>query len=204
MRLYSAPMPAPNPRRVRMFAAEKGIALDEVMLDLRRREHKSPDHLARNSLGQVPVLESDDGAMIAESVAICRYLDAIVPEPAMFGRTPVEVATVDMWLRRIEIQLGEPVKLFWRHAHPATAALVDQHRAFGEASGAEFQRSLSWLDSELSDRRRFLTSDAPTMVDIAATTIIDFATVIGLDSAQDHARIADWHARMAARPSYTA
>ncbi len=125
MKLYSAPMPAPNPRRVRMFAAEKGIVLDEVMLDLRRRDHKAPDHAVRNSLGQVPVLELDDSTTISETIAICRYLDAIHAAPPLFGRTALEAAQVDMWIRRVEIQIGEPVKLFWRHAHAATAALID-------------------------------------------------------------------------------
>ena len=83
MKLYSAPSPAPNPRRVRMAAAEKDITLEEVMLDLRRGEHKAPDHLARNPLGQVPVLELDDGTMISETVSICRYLDSVADAPVI-------------------------------------------------------------------------------------------------------------------------
>ena len=109
MIIHSAPMPAPNPRRVRVVAAEKGIVLTEVMLDLRARDHKAIAHLARNSLGQVPVLELEDGTMISETIAICRYLDAIQPDPPLFGRVPVEIAIIEMWIRRIEIQIGEPI-----------------------------------------------------------------------------------------------
>src|SRR5258707_5167692 len=114
MKLYGAPMPAPNPRRVRIFLAEKGIVLPETSLDLRKREHKSDEHRARNSLGQVPTLELDDGACISETVAICRYFEETQPQPPLFGATPVERATVDMWVRRIEFIMMTPVGNFWR------------------------------------------------------------------------------------------
>lgn len=204
MKLYSAPMPAPNPRRVRMFAAEKGIALNEVMLDLRQRDHKSADHLGRNSLGQVPVLETDEGVMITETIAICRYLDVIKPEPPLFGRTPIEMATIDMWIRRIEIQIGEPVKMFWRHAHPATAALIEQYNAFGESNRAVLHRSMTWLEQEMNDGRTFLVGDELTVVDMAAVTIIDFAMLIGMEPLDGHESVSKWHGRMAERPSYAA
>src|SRR5512143_544481 len=101
MKLYGAPMPAPNPRRVRVFLAEKGVDLPETPVDLMKREHKSEEHRARNSLGQVPTLELDDGTMISETVSICRYLEALHPEPPLFGRSAVEQALVDMWIRRV-------------------------------------------------------------------------------------------------------
>lgn len=204
MKLYSAPMPAPNPRRVRMFAAEKGIVLDEVMLDLRQRDHKAPDHVLRNSLGQVPVLETDDGAAISETISICRYLEAIRPEPALFGQTPLEIATIDMWVRRIEIQIGEPVKMFWRHAHPATAALIEQHRAFGESNRAILARSMAWLDHEIADGRPFLVGDTFTVADIAAVTIIDFAKLITMEPIKDSLQVGSWHKRITERTSYHA
>lgn len=204
MKLYSAPMPAPNPRRVRMFAAEKGIVLDEVLLDLRRREHKAPEHLARNPLGQVPVLETDDGTMIAETVAICRYLDALYPDPPMFGRTPIEIATIDMGVRRVELQIGEPVRMFWRHAHPATAALVDQHPAFGESNRVILDRAMAWLATELGGERPYLAGEQVTIIDVAAVTILDFAVLIGMATIGDDPALRGWHARMAQRPSYTA
>src|SRR5436190_2922686 len=109
---------APNPRRVRIFLAEKGIDLPETPLDIMKREHKSEDHRARNSLGQVPTLVLDDGTAISETVAICRYLDETSPGPSLFGTTPTERALVDMWIRRIEFQVMGPVGMYWRHAHP--------------------------------------------------------------------------------------
>src|ERR1700750_1545391 len=93
MILYGAPNPAPNPRRVRIFLAEKGIDLPETRIDMRKGEHKSPEFLAKNSLGQLPTLELDDGCVIAETVAICRYFEEIQPEPSLFGRTALEKAT---------------------------------------------------------------------------------------------------------------
>lgn len=204
MKLYSAPMPAPNPRRVRIFAAEKGIALPEVMLDLRARDHKSDVHLKRNSLGQVPVLELDDGTTISETVSICRYLEAMYPDPPMFGRTPVEIALIDMWVRRIETQLGEPTRMFWRHAHPATAALIEQHVVFGESNRAIIARAMAWFDHEIGDGRAFIAGDAYTIADITALTMVDFASLIGLDPIGDRRNVAAWHDRVSQRPSATA
>ncbi len=109
MKLYGAPKPAPNPRRVRMFLAEKGIALEETPVDLLTREHKSEAYRAKNSLGQVPTLELDDGATISETVAICRYFEELHPDPPLFGRTALEKAQVDMWVRRVEFVLMQPV-----------------------------------------------------------------------------------------------
>src|SRR5258708_33668487 len=105
MKLYGAPMPAPNPRRVRIFLAEKGVDLSETPINLMQREHKSPEHRARNSLGQVATLELDDGRTISETVAICRYFEETHPQPALLGETAFEKATVDMWVRRSEVQL---------------------------------------------------------------------------------------------------
>lgn len=201
MKLYSANMPAPNPRRVRIFAAEKGIVLPEVMLSLPEREHKSADHLVRNSLGQVPVLELDDGTTISETIAICRYLDELHPDPPLFGSNAKERAVVDMWTRRVDIQIGEPTKMFWRHAHPATAALIEQHNVFGESNRAILARAMQWLDTELADGRAFLTGDRFTIADIAAVTVIDFAALIGLDPIADRKAVAEWHARVSSRPS---
>src|SRR5215469_16236434 len=204
MKLYGAPKPAPNPRRVRMFLAEKGIALEETPVDLMAREHKSPEHLARNSLGQVPTLELDDGSAISETVAICRYYEETQPEPALFGRTPAEKALVDMWVRRIEFQLMQPVGNFWRHAHPRTAALLHQYKDFGESNRAAYARSQAWLDGELADGRPFIAGDAISMADICALSTVDFAHWIGLDLDPERTHLIAWHERMKQRPSYEA
>jgi len=200
MILYGAPSPAPNPRRVRMFLAEKGIDLPETPLDLRKREHKAPEFKAKNSLGQVPALELDDGAVIAETVAICRYFEETHPEPPLFGRTALEKAQVDMWVRRIEFQLMTPVGMFWRHAHPLTAALIAQHKDFGESNRDHVAGGMRWLDREL-EGKTFIAGDDFTMADICALSTVDFAHWIGLDIPDECANLKAWHERVSARPS---
>ncbi|HEY2481900.1 MAG TPA: glutathione S-transferase family protein [Caulobacteraceae bacterium] len=200
MKLYGAPMPAPNPRRVRMFLAEKGIDLAETPLDLRRREHKSEGHRARNSLGQVPTLELDDGTCISETVAICRYFEEVSPEPRLFGATAVEKALIDMWVRRIEFVLMTPVGAFWRHAHPFTAALITQYKDFGESNRQAYLAAQRWLDHELNGRL-FVAGDAYSMADICALSTVDFASWIGLELDPALTRLAAWRERVSARPS---
>jgi glutathione S-transferase len=203
MKLYGAPMPAPNPRRVRMFLAEKGIDLAETPLDLRKREHKSDEHRERNSLGQVPTLELDDGTMISETVAICRYLEELHPKPPLFGSTAVGKAHVDMWVRRVEFVLTQPVGNFWRHAHPFTAALLTQYKDFGESNRGTYAGAQKWLDRELEERP-YLAGEAFTMADICALSTVDFASWIGLPIDPGHANLGAWHARVSARSSASA
>lgn len=203
MILYGAPMPAPNPRRVRIFLAEKGIDLPETPVDMRKREHKSPEHRARNSLGQVPTLELDDGTCISETVSICRYFEETQPDPPLFGTSAVEKALVDMWIRRIEFTVMSPVGNFWRHAHPFTAALLTQFKDFGESNRETYAGAQRWLDRELAERP-FVAGEAFTMADICLLSTVDFATWIGLPLADEHASLKAWHARVSARPSAAA
>ncbi|MDQ0463828.1 glutathione S-transferase [Caulobacter ginsengisoli] len=203
MIFYGERNPAPNPRRVRIFIAEKGIDLPETRVNLREREHKSAEHKARNSLGQVPVLELDDGTMISESVSICRYLDATCEGPKLFGETPLEAALIDMWIRRIEFQLMTPVGMFWRHAHPLTAALLTQNREFGESNREIFARVCLWLDRELADGRPYLAGRY-SMADIVAQTTLDFAGFTGLEPPAEATHLAAWREGLAARPSANA
>ena len=203
MKLYGSPTPAPNPRRVRIFLAEKGIDLPETRVDLMKREHKAPEHLARNSLGQVPTLELDDGETISETVAICRYFEEIQPEPPLFGRTPIEKARVDMWVRRVEFQLMIPVGNYWRHFHPRTAALLTQYKDFGESNVEAYARGQRWLDGELA-RSPFIAGDAFSMADICALSTVDFAAWIGLPIDPERSNLLAWHQRVSSRPSASA
>lgn len=204
MKLYNAPMPAPNPRRVRIFLAEKGVSIELVDVAIIKREHKSPEHLARNSLGQLPTLELDNGEMLSETVSICRYLESLYPDPPMFGRNALEQAQVDMWTRRVEFSVMTPVGMFWRHAHPFTAAVVvPQYKEFGESNRAHYERALGWLDGELSGRQ-FLATNDYTIADICLLSTIDFAAWIGLAIPDALANVRAWHARVSARPSATA
>jgi len=204
MKLYGAPMPAPNPRRVRMFLAEKGVELPETRVDLMKREHKSPEHRARNSLGQVPTLELDDGTTISETVAICRYFEELHPEPRLFGTTAVEKALIDMWVRRIEFILMTPVGNYWRHAHPRTASLLTQYKDFGQSNVEAYAGAQRWLDRELAGAGPFIAGQTFGMADICAISTVDFATWIGLPLDPQHSAVEAWRARVTARPSASA
>lgn len=205
MKLYSAPDPAPNPRRVRIFMAEKRLAIPEVMLSLRHREHKAEDYRAEKNLwGQVPTLELDDGRTLSETVAICRYLEALYPEPPLFGVDPFEQGEVEMWIRRVELTLMLPVGQFWRHAHPFTAHLLTQFKEFGESNRDAFAAACVLLDKGLADERPYLAGARYSMADICALTTLDFARFIGLEPPETATRLAAWRARVSARPSASA
>jgi glutathione S-transferase len=205
MKLYNAPLPAPNPRRVRMFLAEKGpeavAAVELVNLDIMKGEIKTPEHFARNSLGQVPTLELDDGTFLSETVSICRYLESLFPEPPLFGQGAKNIALVDQWTRRIELRVGTPAGMFWRHAHPLTARVVNpQYKEFGESNRAHYETALQWLDKELSGRT-FITGDDYTIADICLLSMIDFADWIGLKIPEGAHNMKAWHTRATGRPS---
>lgn len=202
--IYGAPYPAPNPRRVRMYLAEKGISTPYEDVDLLKREHKAPGFVAKNSLGQVPTLVLDDGTVISESVAICRYFEALHPDPPLFGTTPVEVASIEMWIRRIELQLMGPVSQYWIQAHPLTAGLSAQnHKEFGEAQKRYALDRMRWLDREIAGRE-FVAGAAFSMADIVAESVIDFARFTGITLPEEATALAAWRARMKQRPSFRA
>ena len=200
MKLYDVAMPAPNPRRVRIFLAEKGMSLPLEPVALMKREHKSPEFRAKNSLGQVPVLELDDGTHISESVSICRYLEALHPTPPLFGTTPLEVALIDMWIRRIEFIVMGPIGNVWRHADDRTAKLLTQFRDFGESNREAALNAMRWLDRELSGRD-FIAGPAFSAADITALCTLDFGSFIGLSIPDECANLKGWHERVSARPS---
>jgi glutathione S-transferase len=201
MKLYNAPLPAPNPRRVRIFLAEKGVSLPLVEVNIMTGEIKQPPHLSRDPLGQLPTLELDDGTFLSETVAICRYLESLYPEPPLFGRTPLETARIDMLTRRIEFQVGTPVGMFWRHAHPLTARVVKpQYTEFGESNRDHYLRGLKWLETELAGKR-FIAGADYTIADICLLSMVDFAGWIGLPLPGDLPNLAAWHARVSERPS---
>ena len=201
MKFYNAAMPAPNPRRVRIFLAEKDVEVPTVNLDIMKGEIKSPEHLGRDRLGQVPALELDDGSVLSETVAICRYLESLHPEPPLFGRDAVEQARVEMMVRRVEFQVMSPVSQFWRHAHPFTAAVVKpQYTEFGESNRAHYERGLRWLDAEI-DGRDFIVGADYTIADICALSTVDFAKWIGLEMPDDVLNVKAWHERVSARSS---
>lgn len=203
MLLYDAALPAPNPRRVRIFLAEKGIDIPKKAVSIVEGEHKAPDHMARNSLGQVPVLELDGGTVLCESIAICRYLEALHPTPSLFGSTPLETATIDMWNRRIELRLMSTVGMFWIHAHPFTAKIIKQYTDFGQSNHANTHHTMRWLDKEIATRE-FIAGDSYTIADVSALCTVDFAKFIGIDLPEDCPHLSAWHKRVSDRPSAAA
>jgi glutathione S-transferase len=200
MKLYSAPNPAPNPRRVLIFLAEKGVTLQTIDISLMKGEHKAPEFAEKNSRMQIPVLELDDGTTLSESISICRYLDEIYPTPPLFGKNALERATIDMWVRRIEFNVMAPVGLFWAHAHPYTARVVTQFKDFGESNRARWESAIRWLDKELA-KQDYIAGSYFTIADIAALTTVDFATWIGLPIPESCTAVIAWHHRVLARES---
>lgn len=203
MLFFNSPNPAPNPRRVRIFAAEKGIALPMRDLSIPDREHKSEAFLALNPRGQTPALQLDDGTVIAESVAICRYLEGLQPEPPLFGRDAKEQALVEMWSRRVEMILMPPIGAVWVHTHPFTARLPGRNAEWGEANRPRVDEAMRFFDASLAGRE-FLAADHFTNADILLLTTIDFAGFIGIPVPEELSFLRAWHARVSARPSAAA
>jgi glutathione S-transferase len=203
MKLYNEHNPAPNPRRVRIFLAEKELAIALVHVPMRQGAHKSAEFLVKNSLGQVPVLELDDGTTLSESIAICRYLEELHPKPALFGENAWQRAQVEMWTRRIEFALMSRIGAVWVNTHKYTAHLGTQYKDFGEASRVRTIKAMHWLNAELRDRE-FIATDHFSMADIVALTTIDFATFIGVETPPELTHLSAWHARVSARPSAAA
>lgn len=203
MLFFNSPNPAPNPRRVRIFAAEKGVVLPSRDLSISDREHKSDEFLALNPRGQTPALQLDDDTVISESVAICRYLEGLHPEPPLFGRDPREQALIEMWGRRVEMILMPPVGAVWVHTHPFTARLPGRNAEWGESNRPRAEEALRFFDSAL-EGREFLTTGEFTMADILLLTTVDFAGFIGISMTEDLVSLRAWHARVSARPSATA
>jgi len=203
MKLYNENNPAPNPRRVRIFLAEKGISIPCVHVPIREGAHKTPEFRVKNSLGQLPVLELDDGTTLSESIAICRYLEELHPAPALFGEDAWRRARVEMWVRRIEFVLMSRIGAVWVNTHKYTAHLGTQYKDFGEASRVRAIKALHWLNDELQGRE-FVALDNYSMADIVALTTVDFGTFIGIEMPAELPHLRAWHARVSARASAAA
>lgn len=200
MKVYDTPL-APNPRRVRWFMAEKAITdIEVITLNLMEGQHKTPDYLAKAGLANVPMLEMDDGTCITESIAICRYLESRYPEPNLFGRTPEEIAVIEMWMRRAEMMVATPVMIGVRHTHPAMGALEQQTPAVGEHSLQGAVRALKVLDRRLAESE-WIAADRLTIADIVAFTGIDFGRMIKFKVPDEFAHVARWADVMRERPA---
>ena len=201
MKLYVAPY-APNPRRVSMFVAEKGITdLEIVSLDLQQGEHRSETFRAKSPLLQVPALELDDGRCLTESRAICSYFEGLYPEPNLMGQDPFERAFIEMWDRRMELLFSMPLMMWVRHGSPVLAAVERNQNA--EVAGYNQRlamRMARWLDRELAERA-FIAGERFTIADITAACGMDFAKMMQWRPGEELAHLRRWRLAIAERPA---
>ncbi len=203
MKLYDGGR-APNPRRVRIFFAEKGLPLPPLVpVDLARREHKTAEFTRLNPLQRLPVLVLDDGTALAETIAICRYIESLHPQPPLFGSDARQQALVEMWNRRVELGLFSSVAAVFRHSHPSMAELEDQVPAWAEANREQIDDHLLILELQLAGNR-FICGDEISVADITAGIAIDFMRPSRIPLPEDCVNIRRWHAELSARPSWTA
>jgi glutathione S-transferase len=195
---------APNPRRVRVFLAEKGIEVPLVPVDMGALGHKQEPVSSRNPLQRLPVLELDDGTIITESVAICRYFEELHPDPPLFGRGALGKAKVEMWQRRIELNLLSCVAAAFRHIHPAMKEWeVPQIPEWGEANKPKAIDFLKLLDGELA-LREFAADDSYSIADITGLIAIDFMKPARIRVPEECINVLRWHAAISSRPSAAA
>jgi glutathione S-transferase len=200
MKLYDSKM-APNPRRVRVFLAEKGISVPTEQVDIMAQQQKTPAYTAINPLQRMPALVLDDGTVITESIAICRYFESQQPQPPLFGTGAKNAALVEMWNRRCELNLLSSVAHVFRHSHPAMKALeVPQVAEWAEANRPRVLDFLKLLDGELA-KRQFIAGEHYTVADITAMIAIDFMKVSKIFVPNDHTHLKRWHGEVSARPS---
>jgi glutathione S-transferase len=203
MKLYDGGR-APNPRRVRIYLAEKGITVPMEQVDLGSLQHKSPAFTALNPIQRVPVLVLEDGTIIAESIAICRYFEALNPEPALFGRDATEIGRIEMWNRRLELHFLFPVSHVFRNSHPAMKDMeVPQVPAWAAANRPRIMEFLGILDRQLQDSQ-FVTGGRYTVADITGLVAVDFMKPAKLTVPDDLKNLRRWHAEVASRPSASA
>ncbi len=199
MKLYDYKM-APNPRRVRIFLSEKGIKVPYEQVDLAKAENRSPEFLKINPMGGVPVLEMDDGTLLAESVAICRYFEETHPQPPLMGVDARDKAIVEMWHRRIELGLFANVTGCFRNTSDFFKGRVPQVPQYGEVCHQAAEKMYGFLDGVLADRK-FIAGERYSIADIMALVAIDFARLIKLRIAPEQKNLARWYDAASSRPS---
>lgn len=199
VRYYHTPR-APNPRRTDIFLAEKGIEIERVTVDLMQGAHRDADYLAKTGVPQVPALELSDGTVLVEVPAICRYIEALHPEPNLLGRDPLEAAEIEMWQRRVEFRLMMTIAFCFRHTNPHMAALETQCPDWGAVNAGRIDERLAELDRRL-EGREWIAADRVTLADITAVVAVDFLRILKRQVPEQMKALRDWHARMKARPS---
>ena len=200
MKLYDGGR-APNPRRTRIFIAEKGISVPTEQVDMMKMEHKTAEYAAINPLKRMPALVLDDGTVITESIAICRYFEALQPQPPLFGVGAKEIALVEMWNRRCELNLLFTIAHVFRHSHPAMKELeVPQVADWAEANKPRVVEFLTILDGQLKSNA-FIAGERFSVADITALCAVDFMKPAKVPMPDGLANVMRWHADVSARPS---
>jgi glutathione S-transferase len=200
LKLYNHAV-APNPRRVRIFAAEKRIELTLEEVDILAGKTRTPEFLAKNSSGGVPVLELEDGSCLSESIAICRYLEGLHPEPNLLGRDLREQAEIERWNRRMELELFAAIGRTIQNTNPIFQGRFKQFPDYGEAQRATVYQRLERMNRELGGHQ-FVAGDRFTIADITALVAIDIGMRLAdIKVAAELAHLSRWHATMSARPS---
>jgi len=200
MKLYDSKF-APNPRRTRIFLVEKGISVPMEQVDIGAKQHKTADYAVVNPLQRMPALVLDDGTVITESIAICRYFEVLQPDPPLFGVGAKDIALVEMWNRRCELNLFFPVAHVFRHTHPAMKELeVPQVADWAEANKPKIAEFLRILDGQLKNNE-FIAGARYTVADITALCALDFTKPARETVPEELANLKRWREAVSARPS---
>ncbi len=194
--------PAPNPRRVRVFLAEKGVELPVEQVDIMAGAQFA-EHTARVGTHHVPALRLADGRWLTESVAICRYVEALWPEPNLMGRDPLETAEIEMWNRRVEFQLLAPIAAVVRHGNPKMAVMEDQCPPWAEANRPRVLAALGWLDARLATSA-FVAGARFSIADITAVVAVDFLRPTRIGVPETCTALLAWRRGLEARPAFGA
>jgi glutathione S-transferase len=203
MKLYTSI--GPNPRLVNMFVLEKGLTLAKVEVDIIGGENRRQPFLSINPAGATPVLEMDDGTTLAETVAICEYLEELHPEPALIGTTPKARALTRMWMRRVDLQVVQPITAGFRGAE-GLPLFKDRVRCLPQAADdlkLTAREGLQWLEQQM-DGRPYIAGEAVSLADLLLYSFVEFGAQVGQPLDREHRRLVTWYERMASRPSAAA
>jgi glutathione S-transferase len=191
---------APNPRRVRIFLAEKGVKIPFEQVDIAKGQNRTPEFLKINPMGGLPVLQLDDGTNLAESVAICRYIEGQHPEPRLMGVDAKDAAIVEMWNRRMEIEILSMTAGAFRNTSAFFKGRIPQVPEYGEICKNAALKRFEWLDTELANRP-FIAGDRFTIADITGLVGIDFGRPTDIRIQPNQKNLARWHESVSSRPS---
>lgn len=199
MKLYDFTL-APSPRRVRVFLAEKGIAIPLEQVDIMRNANRTPEFYRKNPSGSLPILELDDGSYLSESVAICRYFEETHPQPALFGVGAKEQAMVEMWNRRVELSIFAPVGHVWSHLSPVSEGRAKRIREFGLIQRDAAAAGFAMLDRAIGGNQ-FIAGARFSIADITTLCMVDFARTVDIKIQPEQQNLARWYAGVSSRPS---